>query len=184
MNTYDVPCAYDETDLESSEKIFSVFPNYLSLAKRKACKAVKCNDMLHVSAVFIGNGKNQWHTTQCYFMVHWKNRVHYACHWADCSDMGLSLSTMNKVEMQNSNRSQTIWFCHILNKEKDQNLLRVLAWRFGKCWSIGFLNTGNGYGADTWERNRKGGGIPFLWYFCLNQFLKHLLMTFRVFFLL
>lgn len=28
LNTYDVPCAYDETDLESSEKIFSVF-NYL-----------------------------------------------------------------------------------------------------------------------------------------------------------
>ena len=66
-----------------------------------------------------------------------------------------------KVEMQNSNRSQTIWFYHTLIKGKDQNLLRVLAWRFGKCWSIGFLNTGNRYGADTWERNRKGGEFLF-----------------------
>lgn len=112
--------------------------------------------------VFIGNGKNQWHTTQCYFMVHWKNRVQYACHWADCSDMGLSFPQWTeKVEMQNSNRSQTIWFYHILIKEKDQHLLRVLAWRFGKRWSIGFLNTGNRCGADIWERNRKGGEFLF-----------------------
>ena len=64
---------------------------------------------------------------------------------------------IEKVEMQNSSRSQTIWFYHILIKGKDQHLLRVLAWRFGKRWSTGFLNAGNRCGADIWERNRKGG---------------------------
>ena len=163
LNTYDMPCVMlDETDLESNKNISSIF-NYLTVQqKRKACKqwnAMTCctlvlyllemgrtNDILPSAILWYieKTGSNMYVTGQT--AVTW---VSPFPQWTE------------KIEMQNSNRSQTIWFYHILIKGKDQNLLKVLAWRFGKRWSIGFMNTGKMCGADIWERNRKGGEFLF-----------------------